>query len=348
MNKKNKYIALMITLFVLSFTLVHADESACDPGATYLYESDFANGPYQITTPGIYCLVEDVVTNADPAFLVDTGFNLAKTTIDLNGYTLQTEDRVDPELGPIAASSRAFSMSHTLAGQQPLTYTTNVEIKDGKVLGFTTRNVDFSYVRDVTVSNVVFEYDDAHGVYVDKSIRATVQESEFIANNVMLGPFQGVGVYLSQAQDAVVQGSSFNGLYYAMNITSSDEVLVKDNDVTDMTFGLAAAAVDNLVFEENRLSGDASSPWGVLLLGNNNAEIVSNEFDTMKSGVDMWFSDVLAFRNSMINTDSGLDVWRNSILNYGENTICANTHVLVDSTSTANDLGGNTLLPYNC
>jgi parallel beta-helix repeat protein len=197
--------------------------------------------PTTISSPGIYCLKKDLVTNISTGNAIEIAAN--NVTVDLNGY----------KLGGLAAGTATSANGIVAYNRQ------NISIRNGTIRGFG-YGVKLGGGGGHLVEDLRLDHNRVEGIRIDEL------DSTVVRNNRVIHTESDVhthtyGIYVSQVDGCTVID---NDVVQTMG--------------TENGYGISARYADNSTFERNRISqtsGDGLS-YGLFLWASFHSLLVDN------------------------------------------------------------------------
>ncbi len=275
-------VALACVPIVFGATTSGAETTAC---------VNIAALPATISTPGIYCLKQNLTTSSVSGNAITIAAN--NVTLDLNGF----------KLGGLAGGASTQAVGVFAAGRR------NISIRNGTVQGFG---------RAVQLQGTGVESDTSGTVVEDLRVEASrlggisvVGTDAQVMRNVVVDTGAGVstgaiGIYVegdaATVSDNIVNRVTETGFAVGISVFSSDGAVVQRNQVRDTTGGTANYGIRTggaaVVIESNVIvnairagqTGIFASGARDLCIGN----IVSEMYSTALGGCEE-FSNNLTF-----------------------------------------------------
>jgi hypothetical protein len=215
------------------------------------YATVITSLPYKIEKPGHYELNSDLTyTGSDVAITIEA----SNVTLDLNGYTLQTNN---PPGGPGPTAIVIAS-----AGTHPVAHFINDTIKNGTILAFETA---ISIHGSAFTAQALTLVENYYGFFLESDV-----EIGLIQNCFMIGTdyYDGTGVYLLEGVTGVqIKNNQISSFDEAIHSQGTDNAHVH-NFITNCEWGLILQFNDS--YQDTVVTGSTNPYLGGTKVGDNN------------------------------------------------------------------------------
>ncbi len=238
--------------------------------------TEITSAPYVISSPGIYCLTADLVSNDPNSTFHAIEVNANNVVIDLNGH----------KIGGLGAGPG------TLATGIYAAYRQNITIRNGTIRGFYwaiffNDSASPSISQGHLIEDMRLDQNTATGIYLTAK-SSVIRRNQIVATG----------------------GGSYSGWVSGIKICGQNNRVI-DNDVTDTrsatgswAFGINLEAyVDNSVVSDNRVTGLVAGAGGqsaAIYVWGTNGIVRNNQITTASGTYGLYLYQSVVYSNNIV------------------------------------------------